>query len=227
MRVMNIYRNIKAKITRFYKVNIKKDIYSTNIYKWQDIQGDNTLRLDYPLDENSLVFDVGGYRGDFSAKIHCRYNCKTIVFEPVKEYHKKIQDRFKYNEKIKVFNIGLAGRSCDAEITVDKASSSLFRKFRINNPSEVAHLISINDFLKNNKILQIDLIKINIEGSEYDLLDSIIDNQIIKKIEYLQIQYHLFVPNAQERRSKITHELQKTHELMWDYPFVWESWKRK
>jgi FkbM family methyltransferase len=227
MRSVTLIRKTVSNFTRYYKVNIKKDLFLTNIYKWQDIRGDDTLRLDYPLNESSLVFDVGGYLGDFSAKVHCRYNCNSIIFEPVKEYYKKIMERFKYNNKIKVYNFGLADRTFDAEITVDSVSSSLFNKSLKKNQREVAHFVSINDFIKEYNINHIDLMKINIEGSEYDLLDTIVDNQTINHIAYLQIQYHLFIPNAQERRFKIQHKLQNTHIIMWDYPFVWESWRIK
>ena len=36
---------------------------------WFKDDGDNTLRINYNLDETSLVVDLGGYEGTFSQKI--------------------------------------------------------------------------------------------------------------------------------------------------------------
>ena len=36
---------------------------SKQVERWFADDGDNTLRLNYPLDENSVVFDVGAYKG--------------------------------------------------------------------------------------------------------------------------------------------------------------------
>ena len=70
--------------------------------------------------------------------------------------------------------------------------------------------------------------KINIEGGEYELLASLLAQpEIVKKIHYFQIQFHDFVPDAQAMKSDIRRKLSETHKLMWDFPFIWESWELK
>jgi hypothetical protein len=58
---------------------------------WYEIYGDYTLRLDYDLDENSIVFDMGGYVGEWSEKIFAKYDSHIFIFEPVKEYAEGIK----------------------------------------------------------------------------------------------------------------------------------------
>ena len=41
------------------------------------------LRYKYPLTKDSVVLDVGGYKGTFAAEIVRRYGCHVYVFEPV------------------------------------------------------------------------------------------------------------------------------------------------
>ena len=77
------------------------------------------------------------------------------------------------------------------------------------------------------QIEHIDLLKINIEGSEFLILPDILSKKIIIKIKYLQIQFHSFYPKSKELRDEIRAKLSVTHEEEWNYPFVWESWKRK
>lgn len=50
---------------RFYKVYILRDEFTIEVVRWFQDQGDKTLRLNYSdLNENSIVFDIGGYLGD-------------------------------------------------------------------------------------------------------------------------------------------------------------------
>ena len=51
--------------------------------RWKADQGDQVLRLNYHLRPDSVVMDLGGYRGDWAHEIHSRYRCRVHVFEPV------------------------------------------------------------------------------------------------------------------------------------------------
>ena len=59
-------------------------------------------------------------------------------------------------------------------------------------------MISFEEFVNKNNILNIDYLKLNIEGSEYELLDHIIDTGFIKNINHIQIRFHNFVPEAEK-----------------------------
>ena len=67
----------------------------------------------------------------------------------------------------------------------------------------------------------------NIEGSEYELLEEIIESGNILKITHLQIQFHNFVENATEQRKNIRNKLKKTHTNIFNFPFIWERWDIK
>lgn len=224
MRYIQKLKDFRRRLKRYNDIHIKKDEFMKNIYKWQDDRGDQTLRLSYPLNENSLVFDVGGYIGSFAADIFCKYNCNIYIFEPVTESYEKIKVRFSNNLKVKVFHAGLSDRSSTAKISVNGTSSSVF-KTNSENTEEIK-LISVVDFIKDHVIKEIDLMKINIEGGEYFLLDSLIEHNLLDITRSYQIQFHKFIPDAKEKRGNIRAELSKTHRLLWDYPFVWESWEK-
>jgi hypothetical protein len=67
----------------FYRLHIGRDPFLLEVRRWFRDRGDKTLRLDYPLNANSLVVDVGGYRGDFAGAIYKRYGCRVIIFQTV------------------------------------------------------------------------------------------------------------------------------------------------
>ena len=55
----------------------------------------DTETLDYPLNEGSTVFDIGGYRGTWTADIVAKYNPTVYLFEPTFEYYEECKKRFK------------------------------------------------------------------------------------------------------------------------------------
>ena len=68
--------------------------------KWFKINGNETLRLNYNLDKNSIVFDLGGYKGEWTEGIFLKYDCKVYIFEPVKSFSDGIKKKFKNNNKV-------------------------------------------------------------------------------------------------------------------------------
>lgn len=211
-------------IARLFKIYVLRDRFLLSAKKWFKDEGDKTLRLNYPLNENSIVFDVGGYEGKFADEIFNKYQCTIYVFEPVDKFYKSICERFKNNPKIKVFNFGLSDKDEEMMISISDDASSIHTD---TNNKENIKLKSINDFILENEIQHIDLMKINIEGGEFQVLPELIDSNFIKNIDNLQIQFHNFIPNAIEMRNNIRKELAKTHQLTYDYYFIWENWKLK
>jgi FkbM family methyltransferase len=186
--------------------------------------------VQYDLDRDSLVFDVGGFEGNWCAEISARYSPAIFVFEPVKEFYEKLAKRFERNNKIKVFQYGLSGRDGQAEIAVMSESSSVFRttsKVHENSEKQKINLKNVNSFIQENNIEHIDLLKVNIEGGEYELLQSLIGSGAVNKIENIQVQFHDFIDNASGRMQNIKKQLSDTHYLTYEYVFVWENWKRK
>ena len=112
----------------------------------------------------------------------------------------------------------------EIEIALSSNSSSYNRKVGKNN-LETIELKDIVEFLMEDKVDQIALMKINIEGAEYDLLDRLIEKTDLQNIQNLQIQFHDFFPAAKARRSKLVKQILLTHESTASFPMVWEFFK--
>lgn len=190
---------------------------------WVLWNGDKTFRLQYPLTTESTVFDIGGYKGEWSKQIIERYDPFVYIFEPVKEYYQEIIKKLKANPKVTVCPFGLGAKTEITSLAILDDASSTFRKSSHNISVQ---LKDVAEFLTQSDIKHIDLVKINIEGGEYDLLERFIQTEKIKNIDNIQVQFHHFVPNAKERRRKIQADLQKTHRLTYNFPFIWENWQR-
>jgi len=217
----------------FNKIGIKfiklsQKLYINNQEKrcipWFQDNGDKTLRLNYPLNSKSIVLDLGGYEGQWTSDIFSRYCCFIHVFEPVERFANQIKQRFAHNEKIQVHHYGLSKLNQKDQIFINGDSSSTFK---MDSDREEIHFVKAINFINEYNIDFIDLIKINIEGGEYDLLEHLLESGFIKNIANIQVQFHDFIPNAEARMIKIQQELSKSHFLTYQYPFVWENWRIK
>lgn len=192
------------------------------VLPWYRKGGDNNLRINYRLSPSSVVYDVGGYHGDWAEDIHNKYGSTIEVFEPVERFVVLLKKKFAKNKKIRIHSFGLSNKNETATISLEEASSSLFKSV---GASEEIKLVAAHTIIGMNE--KIDLMKMNIEAGEYALLDDLIKHDLIKNIQNIQIQFHVFIDNADERRKKLHAELSKTHELTYCYPYIWENWRRK
>lgn len=203
---------------------IRRHTFPTVQDRWRADKGDETLRLDYPLDSESLVLDFGGYEGEWAATIHKRFGSRIVIFEAVPEYAEKIRNRFAGNNLLEVCAYGLGMTDRTEKIYMDSDGSSSFGK---NGPSIDIRIADAAAWFQERGLPAVELAKLNIEGGEYELLERLIDNGITPRIKHIQIQFHTISPDSKERRKRIQDALAKTHELKWCYEFVWESWTLK
>ena len=156
------------------------------------------LTTKYPLNSDSIIYDVGAYTGKWALEMNNLYNCIIHSFEPIRS-----------NGKRKIY--------------LAKDASSFFVE---SNSFEEVYEKDIIQVMKDLKSYNISLLKLNIEGAEFDLLEHLIRHNMINKFDHIQVQYHGVVPNFDSRRLFIQKEFLKTHKKNYDYPFIWESWSK-
>ncbi|OCC15879.1 Methyltransferase, FkbM family [Dissulfuribacter thermophilus] len=191
-----------CKLKKLYAKYLKRDYKKKAYYEYIKAVGEK-LRTNYPLQRNSLVVDVGGYPGDFTEAIIKKFDCWVEVFEPIEQYAENIRRRFHDNKKVKVIQAGLGGTEKKTSISTMGSASSLFL-LKPHNSVEHIKILSIIDYLKSINRPEIDLMKINIEGGEYELFNALLNYpDLICKIRFLQIQFHDFISDAQKMKSNI------------------------
>lgn len=211
--------SIRNKFSAWRKQRKKKSLHKS----WKSVKGDTTLRLDYPLNDRSIVFDVGGYQGDFAAAIHEKYGSKVYIFEPHPTFYAQLCERFSGNEAIIPCKYGLSGTDGSFTLSDDADASS----FSQSNSGHICDVKSFQTAVYELSVQKVDLMKVNIEGEEYDLLSAMIANQQHKIVEHLQVQFHDFFPDSAARRNLLTSSLGETHVRKWCYDFIWESWTKR
>lgn len=189
------------------------------------LAGGEALRYRFQLDRNSLVMDLGGYKGHFVLEILKQHECRIWVFEAMPEFSARLSRRLGRIPGVRVFAFGLAGTDQTVQLTVDEDASSAYEAGKAR--SIRVKLRSILGFLASARPHQIDLMKVNIEGGEFELLERLSVSPWMSKVRRLQVQFHPFVPGALGRMKAIHARLEATHRMEWGFPMVWESWALK
>jgi FkbM family methyltransferase len=194
---------------------------SEELSKWFNDNGDQTHNLDYPLTEDSIVMDLGGFKGIWASQIINLYNPNVYIIEPIYDYHNYMVNKFADNNKVKLMNVGVSDEDKEDIIFINADSSS----FNSDGTAENVKLLTMESIFNKWNLKKVDLLQINIEGGEYLLLENMLETGSINKFKNIQIQFHLGVENDIERRFNIQEGLSKNDfKIKFEYPFVWESW---
>ena len=193
-----------------------------------------SMRYEYDLSPASLVIDAGGYEGNWAAEMFRRYKCQMMIFEPVAAFYAQIAAKFSGKPEIGVIHGGLGGSDCGAGIDVEfHIQNDSTGRFAGSDKTETCHLYAAS-YVIGNLDRHVDLLKLNVEGSEYDILENLIDRGKMNHIRNLQIQFHgIPTLNPKARWKKIREALAETHVLDYADPSMefqdntWEGWRLK
>lgn len=192
-----------------------------------------TERLAYPLTADSLVWDVGAYRGEFAFEIVKLYKCRVVCFEPMPVYVDHVRKRLHtITDRAVVNDFGLMDRDCQADVPLDGDRTSLYHEHAIKadysgGPMFPCRFRDVAAYMEEQDAPHVSLAKINIEGGEYPLLNRLIETGYIAHFGHLQVQFHDFMPDAASLYHDLTVSLSRTHRQQWCRPWIWESWERR
>tara|TARA_Y100000590_G_scaffold262476_1_gene294536 strand:- start:1059 stop:1790 length:732 start_codon:yes stop_codon:yes gene_type:complete len=160
-----------------------------------------------------IAIDVGTHKGETIDFFLDNFNIKKIYCcEPNAEVFSELNNKKKYqDEKIKLFNLGLGQLNEEKQLSIlrDSSSSTLNpfnenskyfkRKKKILNyfsysdeyisKKELVKILKTSDFINQNQIKDIDVLKIDTEGYEYKILKGI-NNDQFKFIKFIYFEHH-------------------------------------
>lgn len=210
------------------------EILGTNYGGW-------SIPKDAKLDSNSIIYSGGvGEDMSFDLKLEDKYNCKIFLIDPtqkaikhyeeVKEFYNtkinnfsgNIQTDYLYNiidldpdfDNYTYINKGLYKEKTKLKFykqsNPDYVSQSLVKNMFSNEYDEV-EVDSIKNIMKIYNHNKIDLLKLDIEGSEIDVLNQMLDDQIYPT--YLCIEFDLLLKKKDPNQltQKLVKRLQETN----------------
>ena len=159
-----------------------------------------------------LILDVGSNRGqtlDFFNRI--RKDSRIIGFEPNKDLYKKLLRNYGSNKNFTFYNIGVSNKNGSLIFNenimhetstfenLNYDSKYLQRKARILGitPEEIVvqsyevKVVDLNSFIAEHNLKDIDVIKIDVEGHEYQCLEGLFENgSVTNQPRFIQLENH-------------------------------------
>lgn len=184
------------------------------------------LRYEYPLTSKSVVFDCGGYEGNFAHAIGERYGCDVYCFEPVSEFFSRVCDRvaplgLDGKARIRVYKHGIGAITRQEDFHIQNDSTGVYAGAERVERCEIR---AIDQVMSDLGLDHVDLLKLNIEGMEFEVLEMILEKGLAPCFTDIQVQFHPIVLDYNQRYHAISDGLSKTHELTYHAPWCWENW---
>lgn len=158
---------------------------------------------EYPLNicddiKNSpLIIDIGAGIGDFALFAYKHFfslHPKIYSFEPDKEnfsYLKRNIIQNSANKSITISNHAIFSRKGKAYINTESKQNDEYTVSIDKKTNTVCKTITLFDVFKIYNITYVDIIKMDIEGSEYELLNHNKTLRLLKNhVKYLFIEFH-------------------------------------
>lgn len=142
------------------------------------------------IKNNSIVLDLGANKGEFSKTISEKFGCKIYAVEPVPHLFKLIEE----TDFIKKILVAVAGKSgvMNIHLPDDRCATTYNKKMGINEKSINVEALSLGDLMRKFGINKIDLIKMDVEGEEIPILESL-EPEELRKINQWTIEFHDFL----------------------------------
>ena len=193
---------------------------------WERDRGDEIKIIDYPLDSTSQVIELGGFTGVWSKKIIDKFNPNLIIVEPIPQFVNELKRNFGSNPKVNIEGVAISTSNKTINLYVKGCATSETNV--VSKKVVSVESYDINYFISKYNLSKIDLIQVNIECEEYPLIMNWIETGFLKNVKYLQVQFHTFCENYQEKYDSISQGLEEIgFEIKYKYDFVWESWVNK
>lgn len=170
------------------------------------------------------ILDIGAHKGYFSiyASVLCGANVKIFAYEPEEKNFAALKENLKMNRVKNVFakNVAVTGNDGMRELflSVDSHNHSVFgeamaEQVDIVDDESVAssrkvNCVSFQTIVEKHLVREgcenIDLVKMDCEGAEFEILESLDSYvnaaEIFKKIKSFCLEYHEFLPEMRAEK---------------------------
>lgn len=201
--------------------------YSRALYRFIDASlAKADLLHDFPIGPESTVVDVGAYVGEWSEPVAVRSGARVYAFEPGPPFYAKLAEVAARHPNMTAFGYGLGARTQRARLSLADGPGAAVVAGADGRGAEI-EIRDVAGALDELGLDEIDLLKVNIEGGEYDLFDRLIEAGRLPGVGIVLVQFHEWHPHAYRRRRAIRRALRRTHDEVWTYPWVFECWQRR
>jgi len=185
------------------KLFLRKNSIDKYIF-WEIFKMDAYTDDNFSIKKNDTIVDIGAQAGIFSVfAANIAKNGHVYSFEPFKSNYELLLKNKKINNfrNIHAFNLGVTGNSEKTRLYVSETNTGGHSVIWKNSGDFVEiNTTTLSDILRTTG--KIDYLKIDAEGSEYEILLNTPKNAM-KKIMKVSLEYHDFFDKTQSYRDLV------------------------
>jgi FkbM family methyltransferase len=200
-----VYRTAKNIYRKVFKIKLYNDQFKlkflcnteSDLYVYSEIYGEeDAYRINkiQPIIDNGIVLEIGAHKGFFTL-LAATFANKVIVFEPDKENFKYLDLNIKLNKTTNVIPVHKAVFASEGKKTftiskVTGARHTLYQSdFSGDGEKTQVDCTTLNSIFKDYLLERVNLLKLDCEGSEYDIIYNS-DKSLFAKIDAIAMEIH-------------------------------------
>jgi len=173
-------------------IKIKIRVHSTDLMAFTNVWlvGDYA-KPGFEIGDNDTIIDIGSHIGLFAlyAFQYCKKG-RIFCFEPVKENYELLLTNLQMNNVKNVFPFQTAISDKKSSSTIYLSQDDSGHSMYIPSSREMeVKTTTLKDVMDENKINGCDLIKLDCEGAEYDIINSL-PEEYFRRIRKIVMEYH-------------------------------------
>jgi FkbM family methyltransferase len=146
----------------------------------------------FKVKEGDVVVDIGGNLGLFSYYSLCKGAKQVYCFEPSPQCYDCIIKNFNlFNLIVEEAAVGAKDGKLIFNINPESSINSSMFASDENSQTITCKSINLNNYIKTNNIEKIDYLKIDCEGAEYEIIESLDKQYLTNNIDKICLEYHL------------------------------------
>ncbi len=170
--------------------------------------------------KGDIAIDCGANPGDITEKLS-KKGATVYAFEPNPYAYKLLKNKFKNKPNVVCINKAVWDRNTTSKLYFTKgdtkrqihlstSASLVSAKVNIDRRKYVeVKVVDLINFIQKIKG-RIKVVKIDVEGAEYEILNKIIKSGIYRKIDYILVETHENrVPGLEEKMNKVRRLIRK------------------
>lgn len=180
--------------------------------------------LDWPLDQESVVVEVGGYKGRWALQIAERYQPRLYVFEPQPWAAAVCREVLGERARVLEYALGTEGNDDEPKV-VPMGEWETDGCSIVKEGHDWVTMHEIGQAFDALNITHIDLMLMNIEGYEYTLLPHMLERNVLPC--RLMVQFHTFADPNGVQLARIHQMLEeRCYRVDWTYGVMLTAWDR-
>jgi FkbM family methyltransferase len=147
-------------------------------------------KISYPTPgPGDTVLDLGAHIGSFSL-LAARAGARVLAFEPDPSNFALLTENARGYPAVEAVPLAVSGRAGRRMMGRKiRCSTSGWSFFEANNEAQTVECISLPDILKRWRLDHVDLLKLNVEGAEYEIIQDT-PVAVLQKVRRMFLEFH-------------------------------------